>query len=148
MEETPPFPIPSAAHSPEALLRAPLARSEDQRGARARAGRREAAKARPSNPAIREGDWKLIHWFGDYLDTTGFTPDDKPYGKLVVGPRTEIYNLREDPDETHNLTPERPKKTTQLTKALQAWLKRTGAKLPTPNPDFDERRWCTSARQE
>jgi hypothetical protein len=46
---------------------------------------------------IREGDWKLIHWFGDYLDTTGFTPDDKPYGKLVVGPRTEVFNLREDP---------------------------------------------------
>ncbi|MFZ4767626.1 MAG: sulfatase, partial [Roseimicrobium sp.] len=35
---------------------------------------------------IREGDWKLIHWFGDYLDTAGFTPDDKPYGKLIVGP--------------------------------------------------------------
>ena len=90
---------------------------------------------------IREGDWKLIHWFGDYLDTTGFTPDDKPYGKLVVGQRTEVFNLREDPNETHNLATARPKKTTHLTNALNAWLKRTNAKLPTPNPDFNEKRW-------
>jgi uncharacterized sulfatase len=90
---------------------------------------------------IREGDWKLIHWLGDYLDTTGFTPDDKPYGKLVVGPRTEVFNLREDPNETHNLATDRPKKTTHLNNALNAWLKRTKAKLPTPNPDFNEKRW-------
>jgi arylsulfatase A len=94
---------------------------------------------------IREGDWKLIHWFGDYLDATGFTPDDKPYGKLVVGTRTELFNLREDPCETRNLTTKRLKKTTHLTNALNAWLKRTGAKLPTLNPDFDEKRWWTSA---
>lgn len=94
---------------------------------------------------IREGDWKLIHWFGDYLDTTGFTPDDKPYGKLIVGPRTELYDLRDDPGETRNLATERPKKTTHLTNALAAWLQRTGAKLPTKNPDFDEKRWWTSA---
>ena len=95
---------------------------------------------------IREGDWKLIHWFGDYLDTTGFTPDDKPYGKLVVGPRTEVFNLREDPNETRNVATDRPKKTTHLTNALNAWLKRTGAKLPTPNPDFNEKRWWISAK--
>jgi arylsulfatase A len=96
---------------------------------------------------IREGDWKLIHWFGDYLDTTGFTPDDKPYGKLVLGPRTELYNLREDLGETRNLTTERPKKAAHLTNALNAWLKRTRAPLPTRNPDFDENRWWTSANE-
>jgi uncharacterized sulfatase len=94
---------------------------------------------------IREGDWKLIHWFGDYLDATGFTPDDKPYGKLIVGPHTEVFNLREDPYETHNFATDRPKKTTHLTNALQAWLKRTKANLPTPNPDFNEKRWWMSA---
>jgi len=94
---------------------------------------------------IREGDWKLIQWFGDYLDTTGFTPDDKPYGKLVVGPRTEVFNLREDPYETFNVATARPKKTTHLTNALNAWLKRTKANLPTPNPDFNEKRWWMSA---
>lgn len=94
---------------------------------------------------IREGDWKLIHWFGDYLDTTGYTPDDLPYGKLVLGPRTELYNVREDPSETQNLAPGRPQKTTHLTNALNAWFKRTGAKLPSPNPDFEESRWWTFA---
>ncbi len=96
---------------------------------------------------IREGDWKLIHWFGDYLDTTGFTPDDKPYGKLVVGPRTELYYLRDDLGESNNLAADRPKKTAHLTKSLNAWLKRTGAVLPSPNPDFDEARWWTSVEE-
>lgn len=95
---------------------------------------------------IREGDWKLIHWFGDYLDTTGFTADDKPYGKLIVGQRIELFDLHADPFETHNLATDRPKKTTHLTNALNAWLKRTKAKLPTPNPDFDEKRWWLSAK--
>ncbi len=96
---------------------------------------------------IREGDWKLIHWFGDYLDTTGFTPDDKPYGKLVTGPRTELYNIREDLSETRDLAAERPKKTTHLTNALNAWLKRTRARLPEKNPDFNEKRWWTIERE-
>ena len=96
---------------------------------------------------IREGDWKLIHWFGDYLDTTGFTPDDKPYGKLVIGPRTELYNVREDISETRDLASERPKKTLHLTNALNAWLKRTGANLPKENPGFDAKRWWTSGRE-
>jgi arylsulfatase A len=93
---------------------------------------------------IREGDWKLIHWFGDYLDTSGFTPDDKPYGKLVVGSRTELYHLRDDPGERKDLAADRPKKTAHLTKTLHAWHDRTGAALPTPNPAFDEVRWWTS----
>jgi uncharacterized sulfatase len=96
---------------------------------------------------IREGDWKLIHWFGDYLDTTGFTPDDKPYGKLIVGPRTEVFNLREDAYETRNVATDRPKKTAHLRNALNAWLKRTKAKLPTSNPDFNEKRWWMSAKE-
>ena len=43
---------------------------------------------------IRRGDWKLIHWYGDYLDGAGFTPDQVPYGKLVLGARTELYNVK------------------------------------------------------
>ncbi|MBA4017692.1 MAG: aryl-sulfate sulfohydrolase [Pirellula sp.] len=90
---------------------------------------------------VREGDWKLIHWFGDYLDTQGFTPDDKPYGKLVPGARTELYNLRDDEGERHNLAAERPRKTAHLRSALDAWWKATGAKLPTTNPDFEPTQW-------
>lgn len=94
---------------------------------------------------VREGDWKLIHWFGDYLDTAGFAPESRPYGKLVIGRRTELYNLRDDLSESHDLAAERPKKTAHLTKVLNAWLNRTGAKLPSQNPDFEENRWWTSS---
>lgn len=94
---------------------------------------------------IRKGDWKLIHWFGDYLDTTGFTPDDKPYGKLVVGPRTELYNLCEDPRETKDLATAQPAKTKELLADLQAWWKQTGAKFPEKNPDYDAASWWTGA---
>ncbi len=92
---------------------------------------------------IREGDWKLIHWFGDYMDTTGFTPDDKPYGKLVVGPRTELYNVRDDIGETRDLATARPMKVQILTHRLEKWWKDTGAKFPVKNPDFNEKRWWT-----
>lgn len=92
---------------------------------------------------VREGDWKLIHWFGDYLDTRGFTPDDKPYGKLVLGARTELYNLRDDLGETHDLAAERPRKVRHLEAVLQSWFKAAGADLPEKNPAFDEKAWWT-----
>ena len=90
---------------------------------------------------IRQGDWKLIHWFGDYLDTHGFTPDDKPYGKLVIGPRTELYNLREDLGETKDLVSAQPEKVKQLMADLEAWWKDTGAKMPDKNPSYDAAKW-------
>ncbi len=90
---------------------------------------------------IRKGDWKLIHWFGDYLDTAGFTPDDKPYGKLVIGPRTELYNLHDDPVEKNDLAPAQPEKAAELLADLQAWWEKTGAKFPEKNPDYDAASW-------
>lgn len=96
---------------------------------------------------IREGDWKLIHWFGDYLDTSHSTPDDKPYGKLAIGERTEVYNIRDDISEVHDLAAERPKKAAHLMKALNAWLQLTGAKVPEKNRDFNEKRWWTGTAE-
>jgi uncharacterized sulfatase len=90
---------------------------------------------------IRKGDWKLIHWFGDYLDPRGFTPDQTPYGKLVTGPRTELYNLRDDLSETNDLFGSQPGKAAELRTALEAWWKDTGAGLPSRNPDFVEASW-------
>lgn len=90
---------------------------------------------------IRKGDWKLIHWFGDYLDPTGFTPDDTPYGKLVIGPRTELYNLRDDLGETRDLAATHPDRAQELRAALEAWFQDTGARFPEKNPDFDEKTW-------
>lgn len=90
---------------------------------------------------LRKGEWKLIHWFGDYLDPRGFTPDQTPYGKLVLGPRTELYNLADDLSETRDLAAARPEKAAELRAALEAWWKDTGAGFPTRNPDFSEPDW-------
>ena len=90
---------------------------------------------------IRKGDWKLIHWFGDYLDPTGFTPDQTPYGKLILGSRSELYNLRDDLSETHDLFVSHPEKAAELRASLEAWWADTGAGFPEKNPDFDEKSW-------
>lgn len=96
---------------------------------------------------IRAGDWKLIHWFGDYLAPEGYTPDDLPYGKLVTGPRWELYNLKDDPNEEHDLAGRMPEKVASLRRRLEAWWKETGAKAPTRNPDFDPAKWPPVSRR-
>jgi uncharacterized sulfatase len=97
----------------------------------------------PCSFMIEDG-WKLIYYFGDFLDVTGQTPPDKlnaPFGKLVVGSRTELYNLNTDPSETHDLAAEQPERVKALYAELEAWWKDTGAKFPVKNPDFDASKW-------
>lgn len=75
--------------------------------------------SRPAG-AIRQGKWKLIEFFDD--------------GSL------ELYNLEEDVGEQHNLATEMPDKAIALRARLAAWRQAVGAKMPTPNPDFDPQR--------
>jgi len=65
---------------------------------------------------IREGDWKLI--------------------KRYEGKTFELFNLKEDLSETHDLSEEMPDKVKELDARLTRWLKEVGAKLPKLNPDF------------
>jgi arylsulfatase A-like enzyme len=95
---------------------------------------------------VRRGDWKLVHWFGDSLDTRGFTPDSNPYGKLVLGPRDELYDLGADLGETHDLSAEQPERVRELRAALDAWFADTGAGMPVRNPDYDEASWWIDGR--
>ncbi|MEI8019347.1 MAG: sulfatase [Schlesneria sp.] len=75
-------------------------------------------KATPSS-AIREGDFKLIEFFEN-------------------GGRRELYNLRSDPNEQHNLIATMPNKATELYRSLQAWQTETGAAIPREaNPNYD-----------
>ncbi|MCA9132506.1 MAG: sulfatase, partial [Planctomycetales bacterium] len=79
---------------------------------------------------IREGDWKLIHYFEDG--------------------RHELYNVTGDVGEQHDLAAEQPQRVESLWRQLQAWLQRVDARLPTANPEFDEvayRRSLQQARQ-
>jgi arylsulfatase A-like enzyme len=67
--------------------------------------------------AVREGDWKLIE---NYEDNS-----------------VELYNLATDRGETKNLASAEPERAEQLLRKLQAWRASVGARMPTPNPEFD-----------
>jgi arylsulfatase A-like enzyme len=66
---------------------------------------------------IREGDYKLI----EYFET----------GDL------ELYNLRTDLQEMHNLAADIPEKANELLKKLQSWREENRASMPTPNPEYE-----------
>jgi arylsulfatase A-like enzyme len=57
--------------------------------------------------AVRQGDWKLLQ--------------NSPFGPL------ELYNLRTDPAEKHNLVAKERKKVQELSTALQAHIQQAGA---------------------
>lgn len=67
--------------------------------------------------AIRAGNWKLIEHFED--------------------DRVELFNLSADVSETKDLAAAESERAKQLRAELATWRKRVGAKMPTPNPDFD-----------
>jgi arylsulfatase A len=68
---------------------------------------------------VRAGDWKLI--------------------KRYEGKQFELFNLRDDLSETHDLSDTMPEKVRELDGKLRKWLASVGAKLPVPNPAYDPR---------
>lgn len=67
--------------------------------------------------AIRHGNFKLIEFYED--------------GSL------ELYNLKEDIGETHNLVETHPDIVRSLHTELSEWRKRVDAQMPTENPEYD-----------
>ncbi len=65
--------------------------------------------------AVRLGDYKLIEFFEDN--------------------HVELYNLKRDLGERHNLAEAMPEKTAELRALLHAWQRECGARFPTPNPN-------------
>ena len=66
---------------------------------------------------IRKGDWKLIEFFEDST--------------------LELYNLREDIGEAHNLSDAHPEKTRELYNDLLQWRESINAPVPTElNPEY------------
>ncbi|MEQ8211447.1 MAG: sulfatase [Lacipirellulaceae bacterium] len=65
--------------------------------------------------AIREGHWKLIHWFEDG--------------------RRELFDLANDLGEKHNLADQHPDVAERLAMQLENWQQSVEAKMPTPNPN-------------
>jgi arylsulfatase A-like enzyme len=67
--------------------------------------------------AIREGDWKLIHWY----------EDDK----------RELFNLSDDIGEQNDLAAANADKVAALSAKLVTWQKDVGALMPIRNPKYD-----------
>lgn len=70
---------------------------------------------RPSS-AIRSGDYKLIEFFEDN--------------------HVELYNIKEDTSEAHDLTDLQPKLRDKMLLKLKRWQKNIQAKVPVPNPYY------------
>lgn len=67
--------------------------------------------------AIRDGDWKLIEWYG---------PD-------AENSQVELYNLADDLDETDDLASTLPSQRERLLTALRDYREKLNAKMPTAN---------------
>ncbi len=69
-------------------------------------------KVAPVTPfsAVRQGDWKLIHFYEDQHD--------------------ELYNLKSDPSEAIDLAKQQPEQAEKLRTRLDAWLKDVAAQIP------------------
>lgn len=70
--------------------------------------------------AIRLGDWKLIEVFEEA--------------------EPQLYNLKDDIGESHDLHVSNPQKTKELLAMLHKWRKDVGAQMPTKNPNYDPAR--------
>ncbi len=67
---------------------------------------------------IRQGDWKLIHYYEDE--------------------RRELYNLKTDVGETNDVSAEHTELTNQLHEQLFALLNEMGARFPEKDPEYNE----------
>jgi len=67
--------------------------------------------------AVHKGDFKLIEFFDDL--------------------RVELYNLRDDLGERHDLAGQLPAKVEELRTRLHNWRKEVGAQMPSRNPAYD-----------
>lgn len=65
---------------------------------------------------VRVGDYKLIEWFEDM--------------------HTELFNVKDDLGEHHDLAGSMPEKATALRDQLHTWRQSVDALMPTPNPDY------------
>lgn len=72
-------------------------------------------RVRPAG-AVRAGDWKLIEYYEEM--------------------RVELYNLKNDLSEAHDMALENAKKADELRNMLHAWRKDVDAQMPTPNPNY------------
>jgi uncharacterized sulfatase len=88
---------------------------------------------------IRDGDWKLIESFGDYFDENA---------EYQAKPRLQLFNLRDDLGEQHDLALAHPDVAGKMRDQLHVWLKSIPAEIPSANPHHDPARELLETRNK
>jgi arylsulfatase A len=86
---------------------------------------------------IRNGDWKLIEFFGDRFDADA---------RYHAGHHLELFHLGDDPGEIRNLAADHPDRTEQLRSRLREWMRSIPVPIPEGNPRFDAGRMLDETR--
>jgi arylsulfatase A-like enzyme len=86
---------------------------------------------------VRDGDLKLIEFFGDWIDGQGLHHE---------GHRLELYDLAKDPGETRDLAATQEREAERLHGQLRAWMASVGAPVPGLNPRHDPLRALVKSR--
>jgi arylsulfatase A-like enzyme len=87
-------------------------------------------------------DREAIFWHYPHYGNQGGTPgcsvragDDKLIEFFEDG-RLELYDMREDISEEHNLAEAKPDRTAELHEMLKKWRADVQARIPQPNPEY------------
>lgn len=86
---------------------------------------------------VRDGDLKLIEYFGDSFDADGV---------YHPGAKLELFDLKQDIGETRDLSKSRPEDVARLRALLHEHFKSTGAAVPGKNPRHDPARQFEETR--
>jgi len=89
--------------------------------------------------SIRVGDYKLIEFFGDRVDSLGV---------YHQGQRTELYDLSTDIGEQNNLVETKPEIARQLKTQLESWYIKMNLDLPAENVHYNPSRAFESTREK
>ncbi len=93
-------------------------------------GRDPIFRTRPVT-VIRKGDWKLHFYHEEWVLDGG-------RGKLATNRAVELYNMKTDGGEHHDLAQIETAKRDELLADVLAWIKTVRAPIPTqPNPKYD-----------
>ena len=89
--------------------------------------------ATPSASMV-EGDYKLIWFFGDYIDREN-------NNKYISEGRMELYNLKDDIGEKHDLATVNADQVIKMKEKLQAFILESGSIIPGLNDKYNFEKW-------
>lgn len=88
---------------------------------------------------MRDGDWKLIDYFGDSFDSAG---------RYRPGSRVELFHLRNDAGEQNDLADRETARAAAMQQQLRGWIKSIPATVPQENPHHDPARAFEETKQK